>query len=113
MTRGHGARKSAPLPTLRFATLLMLARDVRTLPRGQVDLGNRIASRAPARYPPEQFHVVSRNDPPPLRLPGNALDIPVGSKQIPAIALMISRWPHALDIRERGDDVTGHDIGAL
>src|SRR6476659_5088412 len=91
----------------------MSALDVRTLAHGQVDLGNRIRPRVPARHPPEQFHIVSGNNPLPLRLSDDALDIVVGSKQIPAIALMVSRRPHAFDIGKRGDGVAGYDIGTL
>ena len=46
--------------------LLCCTTDIRTLAHGHMEFGNRIASRVPARHPPEQFHIVAGNDPLPL-----------------------------------------------
>jgi hypothetical protein len=42
--------------------------------------------------------------------PDDVLNIAVASEQIPTIALMVAGGPHALDIRKRGNGVTGDDI---
>src|SRR3569623_1789966 len=78
-----------------------------------MNFGDRVAPRDPARHATEHLHGVTGNDARPLALPYQALDLTIRVQEIPAIALMVARWPHALDIGERSDRVPGHHIGTV